>query len=183
MSWDSPTVTRRVLLRPPESLPNISPIEIAPICAPGIPGISNSGMPPPVACTSISISLSLSSPARSLAFSLSRLCDCDLDEIAHNLLHVAADVAHLGELGRFYLHEWSPGEPGESAGNLGFADAGRADHENIFGQYLFAHLLVELQAAPPVAQRNRHRPFRIGLADDEAIELGDDLARGKAGHR
>ena len=120
--------------------------------------------------------------AHVLAFSLSRLCDCDLDEIAHNLLHVAADVAHLGELGRFYLHEWSPGEPGESAGNLGFADAGRADHENIFGKHLFAHLLVELQAAPPVAQCNRHRPFRIGLADDEAIELGDDLARRKVGH-
>src|SRR6516162_9982157 len=65
MSCDSATVTRRVLVRPPPSLPKISPIEIAPICAPGMPGISNSGMPPPVACTSISISLSLSSPARS----------------------------------------------------------------------------------------------------------------------
>ena len=65
MSWDSDTVTRRVLVRPPPILPKISPIEIAPICAPGMPGISNSGMPPPADCTSISISLSLSSPARS----------------------------------------------------------------------------------------------------------------------
>ena len=65
MSWDSDTVTRRVLVRPPPILPKMSPIEIAPICAPGMPGISNSGMPPPADCTSISISLSLSSPARS----------------------------------------------------------------------------------------------------------------------
>src|SRR5271170_6368918 len=42
----------------------MSPIEIAPSCAPGMPGISNSGIPPED-CTSISISLSLSSPARS----------------------------------------------------------------------------------------------------------------------
>ena len=50
----------------PPILPKISPIEMAPICAPGMPGISNIGMPPPDGCTSISISLSFSSPARKL---------------------------------------------------------------------------------------------------------------------
>src|SRR5450759_442329 len=36
-SWESATVRRRVLVRPP-ILPKISPIEIAPICPPGMPG-------------------------------------------------------------------------------------------------------------------------------------------------
>jgi len=44
----------------------MSPIEIAPIWAPGIPGISNIGKPLPEDWVSTSISLSLSSPARSL---------------------------------------------------------------------------------------------------------------------
>jgi hypothetical protein len=114
--------------RPP-SLPKISPIEIAPICAPGMPGMSIIGMPPPPDCTSISISLSLSSPARNfcgtlslvaglaagptsasttrvfggllrarldvLALSLARLRDAQLDQVAHDLLHVAARHSRL----------------------------------------------------------------------------------------
>ncbi len=216
MSCDSATVTRRVLVRPPPSLPKMSPIEIAPICAPGMPGISNSGMPPPDDCTSISISLSLSSPARSflrkaslvvaLAFSptsasttrssaaswaractslrflLPRLRDRDFDEIAHDLLDVAADIADLGELGGLDLDEGGAGELGEAAGNLGLADAGRADHQDVLGQHLLAQLLVELQAPPAVAQRDRDRALGVALADDEAVELGDDFARGKVGH-
>ena len=54
------------MVRPPPILPKMSPIEIAPICAPGMPGISNIGSPPPDCCTSISISLSSISPLRSL---------------------------------------------------------------------------------------------------------------------
>src|SRR4029453_6229532 len=46
-----------------------------------------------------------------------------------------------------------------------------------------AQLLIELQAPPAIAQRNRHRPFGIGFAHDEGIKLGNDLARGKVGHR
>src|SRR5262245_53331294 len=65
MSCDSCTVTRLVLVRPPSPLPKMSPMEMAPTCAPGMPGISNSGIAEPDACTSISISLSSSSPARS----------------------------------------------------------------------------------------------------------------------
>ena len=42
---NSATVTRRVLVRPPPSLPKMSPMLMAPICAPGMPGISNIGMP------------------------------------------------------------------------------------------------------------------------------------------
>ena len=50
----------------------------------------------------------------------------DLDEIAHDLLDVAPDVADLGELGRLDLEERRAGELGEAARDLGLAAAGRA---------------------------------------------------------
>ena len=192
----------------------MSPIEIAPICAPGMPGISNSGMPPPAACTSISISLSSSSPARSFlrnaslvealalaptsASSTRSSAACwarawtslrlrsrvsamrDLDEVAHDLLDVAADIADLGELGRLDLEERRAGELGEAARDLGLADAGRPDHQNVLRQHLLAQPLVELQPAPAVAQRDRDRALGVALADDEAVELGNDLAGEKS---
>ena len=42
--------------------------------------------------------------------------------------------------------------------------------------------LVQLLAPPAVAQRDRDRALGGLLADDEAIELGDDLARGQGAH-
>ncbi len=194
----------------------MSPIEMAPICAPGMPGISNSGMPPED-CTSISISLSSSSPARSLrrnaslvealalaptsasstrpsaacwaracdvlAFLVPRQGDGDLDQIAHDLLDVAADIADLGELGRFHLEERRAGELGEPARDFGLADAGRPDHQDVLRQHFLAQPVVELQPAPAIAQRNGDRALGVGLSDDEAVELGDDFARGKITHR
>ena len=170
ISCESSTVRRRVLVRPP-ILPKISPIEIAPICAPGMPGISNIGMPPDD-CVSISISLSLSSPARSflrkesrvaalepaptsasstrssaascgaglhvLALALAHLRDRDLDEIADDLLDVAADIADLGEFGGLDLDERRAGELRQPPRDLGLADAGRPDHQDVFRQHFLA---------------------------------------------
>src|ERR1700712_2537567 len=76
-SWESSTLRRRLLVRPP-ILPKISPIDMAPICAPGMPGISNIGMPPEEDCVSISISLSLSSPARNFLRKESRVAALEL---------------------------------------------------------------------------------------------------------
>ena len=45
-----------------------------------------------------------------------------------------------------------------------------------------AQALVELQPSPAVAQRDRDRALGVGLADDEAVELGDDFAGGEVGH-
>ena len=38
-----------------------------------------------------------------------------------------------------------------------------------------AKLVGELPAPPAVPQGDRHGPLGVGLADDVAIELGDDL--------
>ena len=117
-----------------------------------------------------------------LALSVPRQGDGDLDQIAHDLLDVAADIADLGELGRFHLEERRPGELGKPASDFRLADAGRPDHQNVLRQHLFAQSVIELQPAPAIAQRNGDRALGVGLSDDEAVELGDDFARGKVTH-
>src|SRR5580692_2884723 len=117
-----------------------------------------------------------------LALALARQRDGDFDEVAHDLLDVAADIADFGEFRRLDLEERRAGELGEAAGNLGLADAGGPDHQNILRLHFLAQALVELQPAPAVTQRDRHRALGIALADDEAVEFGNDLAGGKVGH-
>ena len=117
-----------------------------------------------------------------LALSLAGQRDADLEQIAHDLLDVAADIADLGELGRLDLDERRAGEPRQPARDFGLADAGRADHQDVLRQHLLAQLVVELQAAPAVAQRDGDRALGVALADDEAVELGDDFAGREVGH-
>jgi len=78
------------------------------------------------------------------------------------------------------LRKGRPGEPCEPSRDLVFADAGRADHQDVLGHHLFAQLVVEPQAAPAVAQRDRDPRLGVVLADDEAVELGDDFAGEKS---
>ncbi len=100
-------------------------------------------------------------------------------QIADHRLDVAPDVTDLGVLRRFDLDERRAGERGQPAGDLGFADAGRPDHQDIFRNDLAAQLLGQLLAAVAVAQRDRDGAFGLALADDVLVELGDDLARGE----
>ena len=110
------------------------------------------------------------------------IMSADLDQVADDRFDVPADIADLGELGRLDLEERRLGELGQSARDLGLAAAGRADGQDVLGQHLLAQRLVQLQAPPAIAQRDRDRALGRLLADDEAIELGDDLARGQAAH-
>ena len=51
-----------------------------------------------------------------------------------------------------------------------------------FGSTSSRRLPVELQPPPAVAQRDRYRALGVGLADDEAVEFGDDFTGRKVGH-
>ena len=104
----------------------------------------------------------------------------DLDQVAHDLLDVAADIADLGEFRRLDLEERRAGELGETARDFGLADAGRPDHQDVLRQHLLAQLVVELQPPPAVAQRDRDGALGVVLADDEAVELGNDFAGEKS---
>ena len=103
-------------------------------------------------------------------------------EVANDLLDVAADVADFRELRRLDFQEWRARKLGEPAGNFGLAAAGRPDHQNVFWQHLFAHGAGQLKAAPAVAQGDRHGAFGLILADDEAVEFGDDFAGREGRH-
>ena len=109
--------------------------------------------------------------------------DRDLDQVAHDLLDIAADIADLGELGRLDLDERRLGQAGEAAGDLGLAAAGGPDHQDVLRQHLLAQLGGQLLAPPAVSECYRDGALGVVLADDEAVELGDDLARAERGHR
>ena len=106
----------------------------------------------------------------------------DAEAIVRRSLDIAADITDLGELGGFDLEERRLREPRQPARNLGLADAGRANHQDVLRQHLLAQLVVELEAAPAVAQRDGDRAFGVGLADDVAVEFGNDFAGREVGH-
>ncbi len=108
--------------------------------------------------------------------------DGDFDEIAHDLLDVATDVADFGELRRLDLQKRRARQSGEAARDLGLAAAGRPDHQNVLRHHLFAHRRDEPEAAPAVAQSDRDGALGLVLADDIAVKLGNDFARTEIAH-
>jgi hypothetical protein len=70
----------------------------------------------------------------------------------------------------------------KTPGDLGLADAGRPDHQDVLRGDFLAQAVGELFPAPAIAQGKGHGAFCIRLADDEAIQLGDDFAWGVFGH-
>ena len=124
----------------------------------------------------------LGTRAHLLHVGLARLLDGDLDQVANDRVHVLADIADLGELGRLDLDERRIGQARQTARNLGLAHAGRANHQDVLRRDLGAQAGINLLAAPAVAQRDRHGALGTGLANDMAVEFGDDLLGGHGGH-
>jgi hypothetical protein len=109
--------------------------------------------------------------------------DRPFEEVAHDLLDVAADITDLGEFGRLDLDERRLRQFGQSARNLGLADAGRPDHQDVLGQNLLTELFGQLLTAPAVPESDGDGALGVVLADDVSVELRDDLARAESGHR
>src|ERR1700756_3315829 len=110
------------------------------------------------------------------------MSDRGLNEIADDLLDIAANIADLGEFRRLDLQKRCARKLGQAAGNLGLTATGRPYHQDIFRQHLLAHRALEAQAAPAVTQSDRDRPLGIFLPDDETVEFGNNLTRRKIGH-
>ncbi len=108
-------------------------------------------------------------------FGLARLLDRHFDQVAHDRVDVAADIADLGELRRLDLHERRIGEPRKPARDLGLAHAGRPDQQDVLRRDLLAQRLGNLLAAPAVAQRDRDGALGRVLPDDVLVELGHDF--------
>ena len=105
----------------------------------------------------------------------------ELGQVADHGLDVAAHVADLGVLGGLDLEERRLGELGQPTGDLGLPDAGGADHDDVLRRHLVAQLGGQVLPAPAVPERDRHRALGALLADDVAVQLGDDLGGGELG--
>ena len=108
--------------------------------------------------------------------------DAGFDQVADDLVDVAADIADLGELGRFHLDEGRIGKLGQAPRDLGLAHAGGSDHQDVLRHHLVAHGAGELLAPPAVAQGDGDGALGLGLTDDVAVEFRDDLAGREVGH-
>ena len=116
------------------------------------------------------------------ALALAHEMDGNLHQVAGDLVDIAADITDLGEFGRFDLDKGRLGQLGQAARDLGFADTGRSDHEDVLRRHFLGEILVELLTPPAIAQGQGHGLLGIGLADDEPVEFGDNFARRKIGH-
>ena len=114
--------------------------------------------------------------AHLLHFFLARHLHRDVHQILDDGVDLAADVADLGELRRFDLDERRARELRQAARDLGLADAGRADHQNVLRRDLGAQALGHLHAAPAIAQRNRDGALGSALPDDVLVELLNDFS-------
>ena len=103
--------------------------------------------------------------------------DGDVHQVADHRFDVAADVADFGELAGLHFQKRRIGELGQAPRELGFADAGGADHEDVLRHHLLGHFGLELLAADAVAQRDGDGALGVGLPDDVLVQLAHDLAR------
>ncbi len=113
---------------------------------------------------------------------LALLLDGHFHQVADDGVHVLAHIAHLGELGGLDLDEGRIGQACQAPRDFGLAHARGADHEDVLGRDFVAQGLLHLLAAPAVAQRNGHGPLGLGLADDVAVQLGNDFLGGHGRH-
>ena len=109
---------------------------------------------------------------------LARHLHCDVHQVLDDRIDLATDVADLGELRRFDLDERRAREPREATRDLGLADAGRTDHEDVLRRDLGAQALGHLHAAPAIAQGDRDGALGRALPDDVLVELLDDFSGG-----
>ncbi len=100
-----------------------------------------------------------------------------IGQVTDDGVHLAAHVAHLGELGRFNFDERGFRQPSETARNFCLAHAGGSDHQDVLGRNLALQGLTNLHPAPAVAQRYGHRTLGLVLADDVFVQFLDDFAR------
>ena len=108
--------------------------------------------------------------------------DRQLCEVANHGLDVAPDVPDLGELARLDLDERRVGQSGQTSGNFCFADAGGADHQNVLRHHFGAEFFRQMHATPAIAQRQGNGFLGTFLANDMAVQFGNNVPRGKVCH-
>ncbi len=100
-----------------------------------------------------------------------------IDQVADDGFDVLADVTHLGELGGLDLDKGRVGQLGQAPGDLGLADAGGADHQDVLGCDFIAQIFTDLHPAPAVTHGDGNGALGVRLADDMLVQFLDDFTR------
>ena len=99
-------------------------------------------------------------------------------QFAHQILHVAADIARLAELGGVRLDERHPEPVGDQLDDKCLADAGRTDHEDIVLDIAYHAVAVfgrQGKAVEVGADFGGQDGLGPVLFDDVAVEVGYEL--------
>ena len=103
-------------------------------------------------------------------------------EVADHRFDIAPYVADLGEFRRFHFHERRVDEVGKTPGDFRLADAGRANHQNVFRRDLLRQIFGQLAAPEAVPQGDGHGAFCLFLPDDITVEILHDSRRHQIFH-
>ena len=136
------------------------------VCA-GFPGSSRSSIRSSATCQALSRTASCSRALSSLTVSSrrSRTMDSTSRPTYPTSVNLEASTLTKGESvsGR------------QTPGDLGLADAGGADQDDVFGRDFVPEVFGHLLPAPAVAQGDGHRAFGLVLADDVLVQFLDDF--------
>jgi len=108
-------------------------------------------------------------------FDFARFLHRNLGQIADDRIDVATDIADFGELGGLDLDEGRIGKLCQTARDLGLADSGGTDHQDVFRRDFLTQRIRHLRAPPAIAQRDGDRALGGGLTDDMFVQLGNDF--------
>ena len=119
--------------------------------------------------------------ADSRHFLLTHHLDRDIGQFLDDGIHLAPDIADLGELRGFNLYKGSVGQPCQTARDLGLATTRGPNHQNVLWSDLVTKRFIHLSAAPAIAQRDGNGALGRTLAHDVLVQLLDDLVRRHSG--
>ena len=102
-----------------------------------------------------------------------------LGQISDHGFDIATVIANFAVFTRLDLDERGLCQCSQTAGDLGLADSGGADQEDVLGVDIGGELFVELPSPPAIAERDSDRSLGLGLPDDVLVELSQDLLGGQ----
>ena len=92
-------------------------------------------------------------------------------QVTDNAFHIPAHIADFGKFGCFHLDKRCVDQLGEPAGNFGFSDAGRADHQDILRNDFIPEGFFHTASAVSVPQCDCDCFFGLVLADNKPVQF------------